>query len=319
MTTKNVWQDVVNAAVRAEFDSSKEDILGMIDGNTLFTEYEPDTPNEQVSGVAGPGYGTLTVEGQEYGENEMYREYPVSATLRKYSSKLSWTEEDLHWFSKANQQKRVNKIGEISSNALRPLVGNVNRDIAKLIYLSFGTTFFTGGDAVSLVNAAHPIRATGSTQSNTATAAFAASSLRTAIDAMNRFQGQNGVQLGKVRRFALVGGIEQEASFQQVLDSMYGPGNANLGLQTSSRAQFSARGVQASYIILPEIPSTYSAYWWVIDLDRAVNRLFLGWGWKPRVASETIPGNGTFEMDASTLVAPFAMGWQFIYGSNGTK
>lgn len=318
MTSTGKFAGVIDAGVRAYFDSSKEDILSSIEGNSLFTEYELDTPNEVVDGIAGAGYGTLTVEGQEYGENEMYREYSASATPRKYTSKLSWTKEDIHWFSKANQQKRLFKLDSIASNGLRPIIGNINRDIAKMFYLGMGTTFFTGGDAVALIASNHPIRATSSTQSNTATAAFAPSSLATAIDTMNRFQGQNGVQLSKVRRFALVGGIEQEKNFQQVLDSMYGPGNANLGLQTSSRAQFSSRGVQASYIILPEIPTAYANYWWVVDLDRAVNRLFLGWGWKPELASDTHPGNGTYEVDADTLFAPFAMGWQFIYGSTGT-
>ena len=169
MTTGNVFADVVNAAVRTHFDFTKDDIFNQIDGNELLTEFEPDAPNEQVGGIAGAGYGTLTVEGQQYGSNELWREYPRAVTLRKYSSELRWTEEDIHWLQKANEQKRQMQIDAIASNGLRQLVGNINRDVAKMFYLGNGTTFFTGGNSEALISASHTIRKTGATQTNVIT------------------------------------------------------------------------------------------------------------------------------------------------------
>jgi hypothetical protein len=142
MTTTSSFQDVVNASVRALFDQRKETVLSEMDGRELFTEYSPDVPSEQLAGLSSPGYGTLTLEGQQYGANKNYRDYPVTLTVRKYSSTLAYTEEDVHWLSKANAQKRENRLVEIASSGLDPLMGNINRDIAKFFYLGAGTTFF---------------------------------------------------------------------------------------------------------------------------------------------------------------------------------
>lgn len=323
MRTSDVYQDIVDAQVRTHFDYSKDDIFNQIDGAELLTEYEPDTPEEQVSGLGGAGYGTLTIEGQQYGNNRLWREYPKAITLRKYTSELSYTEEDVHWIMKANEQKRMFKLDEISSNGLRPLVGNINRDVSKMVYLSTGTTFFTGGDGLSLVNSAHTIRKTGGTQSNVVTTNYqlTANAVDTAINQMNRFQGMNGVQLQKVRRVRLVVPVELEGTALQIKNSIYGgngPLSANLGLSKGSKDFMKYRGIDFDVVVLPEIPSSYSAYWWLIDLDRAAKRFLLAWGWKPRMAKDTMPQNGTFCIDASSYFGPHAVGWQWIIGSDGT-
>lgn len=319
MTTRDVYRQIVDAAVRTHFDYSTQDILNEVDGAELFSDYEPDTPNEQLGGMAGASYGTLTVEGQQYGYNRTWPEYKKQITLRKYTSELQYTEEDIHWISKANEQKRLFKLAEISSNGLKPLVGNVNKDMAKFIYLSAGTTFFVGGDAKALVASDHPIRKTGATQSNIVTSNYqlTANAVDAALKQMNRFVGQNGVQFRKVRRVRLVVGIELESTALQIRDSLYGPNNANLGLQKSSSAALKRRGIDFDVVVLPEIPSAYGAYWWLIDLDRAQNRLLMGWAWKPRMAEDTQYNQGTGTIDASTFFGPSAIGWQFIIGSSG--
>lgn len=319
MVTSGVFADVVNAAVRTHFDFTKDDIFNQIDGNELLTEFEPDAPNEQVSGIAGAGYGTLTVEGQQYGSNELWREYPRAITLRKYTSELRWTEEDIHWLQKANEQKRQMQIDAIASNGLRPLIGNINRDVAKMFYLGNGTTFFTGGNSEALISASHTIRKTAATQTNVITSnpVLSTDAVQTAVNQMNRFKGMNDVQLQKVRRLRLVVPVELEATALQIKDSLYGPTNANLGLQRSSETFMAKRGIDFSVITLPEISSSYSAYWWLVDLDRAKSRFFLTWGWKPRLANETKVTNGTTAVDASAYFGPHALGWQWIMQSTG--
>lgn len=319
MTTTGVFSDIVDPLVRTYFDYSKDDIFNQIDGNELFTEYEPDTPSEQIGGIAGAGYGTLTVEGQQYGSNELWKEYKRQITIRKYTSELKWTDIDEHWIAKGNAQKRQMTLDSIASNGLRPLIGNVNRDIAKMFYLANGTTFFTGGNSEALVSASHTIRKTGATQTNiiTSNPGLSTDAVQTGINQMNRFKGMNDVQLQKIRRLRLVVPVELEATALQIKDSLYGPSNALLGLQKSSETFMAKRGIDFGVITLPELPSSYSTYWWLVDLDRAKNRLLLGWGWKPRMASKTNIENGTYQIDASTYFGPHATGWQFIAQSTG--
>lgn len=319
MTTGNVFSDVVNAAVRTYFDYTKDDIFNMIEGKELLTEYEPDSPSEQVSGVSGAGYGTLTIEGQQYGSNELWKEYSRVITLRKYSSELLWTEEDVHWLAKANEQKRQFQIDSIASNGLRPLIGNINRDVAKMFYLGNGTTFFTGGNSEALIASNHTIRKTGGTQSNIVTSnpVLSTDAVDTAVKQMNRFKGMNDVQLAKVRRLRLVVPVELASTAYQIRDSLYGPTNALLGLQKSSKSALATQGIDFDVIVLPEIPAAYAAYWWLVDLDRAQKRFFLGWGWKPRMGNDTKVENGTTQIDASVFFGPHATGWQFIIQSTG--
>jgi len=320
MNTKNVFQDVVNASVRALFDHTKDSILSQYDGRGLVTEYEPDTNNEQLQAMASPGRGVLTLEGQQYAANQLYRDYPVTLRMNKYSSELAYTEEDLHWLKKANAQKRAMRFQSIASSGLDPLMGNINQKMAEFFYLGFGTTIFTGGDAKALLASDHPIRKTGGTQSNILSTEYtlSANSLNLAVDELARFQNPSGIQLKKPRRLALVVPNELESDAYQIIDSLYGPGNANLGLHLTSQPILRRRGMDINVVTLPEITTTYSAYWWLVDLDRAVSRFFLAWGWQPRMAQDTITQNGTHTIDASTLFGITSLGWQWVIGSRGT-
>lgn len=318
MNTLGVFQDVVDSQIHSIVDEASELAAQELEGTQMFQMYQIDKNDEKIQGMAAAGYGTLTLEGQQYAANTLWRDYPVNVTVRKYTSELVYTEEDVYFLermqSSGNDTGVQLKLGSITDNAIPPLVGNINVDIAKSLYLGFGTTFFTGGDGEALFSASHPISATGGTQSNTGTSVFSASALRTTIDAMNRFQTQNGRRMKKVRRFVVVCHSDLEADVQQALDSMYGPGNANLGLQTASKAQFQARGVEASYVTLTEIPAAYHNYWFVVDLDRAARRFFLAYAWLPRSNQHTIVRNGTFAIDSSTIAGPVHLGFQHVFG-----
>ena len=97
MTTRSSFSQVVDAAVRALYDTAKFDLTNRVYGPSLgFTEYEPEVASEQISTISGPGYGVLTLEGQHYGSNELTKGYPVTLVMKKFTSELKWTEEDLH-------------------------------------------------------------------------------------------------------------------------------------------------------------------------------------------------------------------------------
>lgn len=318
MTTGNTFQDVVDSEVHSIVDLASEQAGQEIEARELFTMYQVDKEDEKIQGLSGASYGTLTLQGQMYAANQLYRDYPADITIRKYTTELGYTEEDVYFIGRmmksGNDTGVQLRLNSIADQAIPPLTGNINADIAKIFYLGFNTTFFTGGDAVALFSTAHPIRKTGSTQSNRGTSTFSAGTLRTTIDAMNNFQGQNGRRLNKVKNFRVVCHSDIEADVRQALDSMYGPGNANLGLQTGSSAAFAARGVKTGVITLTEIPAAYHNYWFVVDLDRAARRFFLAYAWMPRAKSDTEVRNGTNVIDSSTLFGPSVLGWQWVYG-----
>ena len=320
MMSRGTLTQVIDADVRALYDWASQDQSSQLWGTELYSEYSPDVPDEQLSAMTGPGKGTLTVEGQQYAANQIYKDYPVTVTLRKFTSELAYTEEDLHWIQKQTSSKRLSNFKSLIVNHVQALYANHNDELAKHFYLGFGTTNFTGGDGVALFSGSHPIRATGSTQSNmfsTTHLPLTSDNLDTAISIMNRFQNVNGIEMRPVRRLRVVVSKENESTANQILNSLYGPLNANLGLNKASTEALRARGMDISVVCLPDIPYAYRNYWFLIDLDRSAERLQKASAWNPRMAQDTRTQNGTFYNDASTLFGIFSLGWQHVFGSKG--
>lgn len=323
MTSRGSFSQVVDAAVRALFDQGKLDLSTRLYGPNLgCTVYEPDVPAEQLSTISGPGYGKLTIEGQQYGTNELYKGYPVTLVMNKFTSELKWTEEDIHWIRKQPSSKRVSTFNSVVAHAVNALNGNLNQEGAKVFYLGHGTTNLTGGDALALFSGSHTIRKDGSTQANIYASgdthrAFSPSNLVEAVNIMNRFKGMNGVQMLPCRRIRVMCSLELQPTVEQALNSLYGPLNANLGLQTASKEAFQARGVDIASIVIPDQPYSYRNYWAVIDLDRAAEMFFLAIGWWPRMADETDYDKGVFKNEASTFFGYVFSGWQWAFGSKG--
>lgn len=324
MTTRGSFSQVVDAAVRALYETAKFDLSSTVYGLTLgFTQYEPDVPSEQISSISGPGYGILTLEGQQYGSNELYKGYPVTLSLKKFTSELIWTEEDLHWLKKAPSSKRAITFNSIPKNAVNALNGNLNLEACKVFYLGFGTTNLTGGDGLALFSGSHTIRKDGSTQSNMFPSgdthrAFSAANLVDAVNIMNRFKGMNGVQMLPCKRIRVLCSVEVQPTVEQALNSLYGPINANLGLQTASKEAFRARGVDISSVVLYDMPYAYRNYWFVVDLDRASEMAWLAVGWMPRMNEDSEYEKGVYKNEASTLFGYLFSGWQWVFGSIGS-
>jgi len=321
MTTTGTGQDIVDAGVRALFNLAKEEQSSQLYYQSLgFVDYEPDVPEEQLNSISGPGKGVLTIEGEQYGSNDKTRGYAVTAHLRKYTSELSWTDEDIHWLNKARSSKRAIDLVQMGSEAVQALNQNINEDVCKVYYLGFGSTFLTVGNSESLYGA-HTIRKTGATQRNdfgTASThqAFDADALKSAIDIMNRFQGMNGIQLLKTRNLKLVVPTELEAVANQIIFSMYGP-TANLSKNISSGEMLKRRGITIEVVVAPDIPAAYSTYWFLVDMDRSKTRNFLAWGWKPKMAEMTELDKGTYKNESSVYFAPVVRGWQHTFASKG--
>ena len=323
MTTRGSFSQVVDAAVRALYDQAKYDLSSTLYGPSLgFTMYSPDVPSEQISSMSGPGYGVLTIEGQQYGSNEYTKGYPVTLTMQKFTSELKWTEEDIHWMQKAPSSKRAITFNSMTKSAINALNGNLNLEACKVYYLGFGTTNLTGGDALALFASTHTTRKTGGTQANTFAVgdthrAFSATNLVDAINIMNRYQGMNGVQMLPVKRTRVLCSVEIQPTVEQALNSLYGPLNANLGLSTSSVVAFQKRGVDIASQVMYDMPYAYRNYWFVIDLDRASEMLWMAEGWMPRMNDVTEYEKGVYKNDASVFFGYVFSGWQFAFGSKG--
>jgi len=322
MTTKNVFVDAVSAAVRALWDTTVLSQDSALYGPSLgFTQYEPDVPAEQVSTISGPGKGVLTIEGQQYGANSRYRGYPVTVSLDKFTSELKWTEEDLHWLKKMPSSKRATNLKNEVEGAVNALYANLNEEACKVYYLGHGTTNLTGGDGFQLFYKAHTLRAGGTQANNFGTGdterAFSADNFVEAVNRMNRFQDHNARQMLKTRNLRVITSVELEPTVQQALMSLYGPLNANLGLQKGSKGAFAGRGVNVDYIVAPDVPYAYRNYWEVIDLDRAKYLSFLAAAWMPRMADEDEKSKGVYKNEASTLFGYYFAGWQHAFGSKG--
>lgn len=323
MTTRGSFSQVVDAAVRALYETAKYDLSTTLYGPSLgFTQYEPDVPSEQISSISGPGYGVLTVEGQQYGSNELFKGYPVTLSMQKFTSELKWTEEDLHWLQKSPSSKRATTFNSIPKNAVNALNGNLNLEACKVYYLGFGTTNLTGGDGLALFATTHTIRKDGSTQANTYAVgdthrAFSGPNLVDAVNIMNRFKGMNGVQMLPCKRARVLCSVENQPVVEQALNSLYGPLNANLGLSTASKDSFRARGMDIASVVLYDMPYAYRNYWFVIDLDRASEMAWLAAGWMPRMNDVTEYQKGIYKNEASTFFGYVFSGWQFAFGSKG--
>jgi hypothetical protein len=320
MTTAS-FSDPKSRAIGALWDFRMQDLSSQLRYQEYgFHDFEPDAADEQLQGYWGPARGILTVEGQTYGSNEIYRDYPVTVTLRKYTSRLVITEEDIHWLTKAKQQKHEMQIISMLDNAINALNYNVEFDATRFIYLSHTTAMFTGGDSLSLINTAHPLRSGGTQANNFGSGdthrAFSASALVELINLMDRFKGQNGTQMLPTKHLRVLCSIEAAPTVQQAIDSKYGP-TANLNLSTASAEAFQGRGKVVDFRVMPYMPAAYKNYWFVVAMDRTPNRMLMCWAWKPRLAQDSVISNGTFENDASVSFAPIALGWQFIAGSKG--
>ncbi len=322
MLTTGTFQDVVDAQIRAYFDRHKEEQSSELYYQELgLVDYEPDVPEEKMNDISGPGRGILTIENQRYGANTKTRGYSVTLTLRKYTSDLEYTEEDIHWIEKQSSSKRKSTLKNAASGAVQALYQNINEDTAKVFYLGHGTTFLTVGNSEALFGS-HTIKGTGSTQYNNfgsgdTERVLSATNLVDAIAKMNRFQAHNGIQLVRVRHLKLMVAAENIALANQIVYSMYGPDTANLGESKSSKSALGARNIKIEVVEVPDFPYAYRNYWFLCDVYRAKQRAFMAWAWKPRMKRDEKESKGAVSELCSALFGPFIIGWQWAFSSKG--
>lgn len=291
---KSIWNET-NDQLSAKMEYSEFGFKDM-DAQILDTQFQNFT---------GLGLAQATGEKEPYNREDINKGYKVTITPVKFTKAIDITAEMLRF----NLWPEINNLVKAVANSLN---ARVNTDVAKIFYLGFGTTFATGGDGVSLINDSHPM-GDGSTQDNDLdAAALSYDNLKLAIQRMDRFTDDKGIQLLPASRLRLIVARENKERAIEVLRSIGNPDNANRVTNVFDGKEY------IDLKVANWIPSGYSKYWFVVDLERASYMAHMVWGWKPKFDSDKIVNNDTKIYTGSVMFKPGFSSWQWIVGSAAT-
>lgn len=269
------------------------------------TDYSAEILNSQFENFTGLGYAQQTGELQPYNREDILPESNVTITPVKFTKAIDISEEMLRF----NLWPKINNLVGAVANSLN---ARVSSNAAKIFYLGFGTTFFTGGDGSALF-ATHTL-GDGSTQANNGTLPLSYDNLKTVCQAMDRFRDDKGIQLLPCQRLRLIVARENKERAEEVLRSIGNPDSANRVNNVFNNGTGYIDMRVANWI--PQ--TTYSKYWFVIDMERASQMAYMVWGWKPKFDSDNIVNNGSKIYTGSVMFQPGFQAWQWAYGQAAT-
>lgn len=308
MADLNTLLDLADPRIRKIWDEKDNQLSKRLEYQDLgLFDRTAEILNPQFENFSGLGLAAQTGEKEPYTREDLVAGYNVTITPVKFTKAIDITEEMLRF----NLWPKINNLVGAVSNALN---ARINTNAAKIHYLGAGTTFFTGSDTLALYSTAHTFTGGGANQSNSTTNPLSYDNLKTAIQAMDRFTDDKGIQLLPCQKLRLITAREKKERAEEILRSIGNPDNANRVTNVFNNG--------AGYIDLRVanwIPSTtYSNYWFVIDMERASAMAHMVWGWRPKFDSDSIVNNGTKVYTGSTMFAPGFQSWQWAYGSQAT-
>ncbi len=269
------------------------------------TDYTAEILNSQFENFTGLGYAQQTGELQPYNREDILPESNVTITPVKFTKAIDISEEMLRF----NLWPKINNLVGAVANSLN---ARISINAAKIHYLGFGTTFFTGGDGSALY-ATHTL-GDGTTQVNNGTSPLSYDALKSVCQAMDRFRDDKGIQLLPCQRLRLIVARENKERAEEVLRSIGNPDSANRVNNVFNNG--------TGYIdmrVANWIPAgTYAKYWFVIDMERAAQMAYMVWGWRPKFDSDNIVNNGSKIYTGSTMFQPGFQAWQWAYGQAAT-
>lgn len=317
---------VVDPALVKAFDEVKYQLSNKAQYKLFpFTEYQIETTGDKMSSLSGYGAGGLTIEGQTYQSDYKYNGFSKTLVTRKYTKRVAYTEE-LDYFLKRRSSMGVYEVDSMIRGLAQGLVLNWDQDFAKMFYLGAGTTFITGGDGLSLINASHTSQKPGlAVQSNiitvggTANVVMNTTSIKQAFIQLDRLKDNAGVLVSPVTNLAIVAPRQLlETAFRNKY-SEYGPDTANLGFGQVSPTITNAIGKSFKVLPLHHMPDAYAAYWFVVDLDKMKDMVVMAKAWEPRIHERMKDIDGVENILASTLFGPNPIDWRWIVGSSGVN
>lgn len=300
--------DLADPRIRGIWDEKQTQLSTQSEYQNLgFKDITAEILNSQFENFTGLGIAQATGEKEAYNREDINPAYNVTITPQKFTKAIDISEEMLRF----NLWPKINNLVGGVANALN---ARVNLDAAKILYLGFGTTFFTGGDAKGLFDTAHPM-GDGSTQSNSlGTVSLSYDNLKTAVQNMDRFYDDKGIQMLPCRKLRLIVARENKERAEEVLRSIGNPDNNNRVSNVFNNGD--------GYIDLKVanwIPATtYSKYWFVIDLERAEQLAKMVWGWRPKFDDDKVINNGTKVYTGSVMFKPGFQSWQWAIASAAT-
>lgn len=296
--------DLADPRIRGIWDEKSTQLSSRLEYGMLgLSDTNAEILDSKFENFTGLGIAEQTGEKEPYNREDLNQAYQVTITPVKFTKAIEITEEMLRF----NLWPKINNLVGGVANALN---ARINTDSAKILYLGFGTTFFTGGDAKALFDASHPM-GDGTTQSNTLGAIpLSYDNLKTAIQRMDRFYDDKGIQLLPCTKLRLIVARENKERAEEVLRSIGNPDNANRINNVFANGAGSIDLVVANWI-----PSGYSKYWFVIDLERASMMAKLMWGWRPKFDDDKVINNGTKVYTGSTMFKPGFQSWQWAIGA----
>lgn len=299
--------DLADPRIRGIWDEKQTQLSTRLEYADLgLVDHTAEILDSKFENFTGLGIAQATGEKEPYNREDINQAYSVTITPVKFTKAIDITEEMLRF----NLWPKINNLVSGVANALN---ARINTDVAKIFYLGFGTTFFTGGDGVALFSASHPM-GDGTTQSNTLSAVpLNYDNLKSACQRLDRFYDDKGIQLLPCQKLRLIVARENKEKAEEVLRSIGNPDSANRVSNV-----FNSNGGYIDLKVANWIPSTYSKYWFVIDMERAAMLSRVVWGWRPKFDDDKVINNGTKVYTGSVMFKPGFQSWQWIIGSAST-
>jgi hypothetical protein len=306
MTIQQLF-DLADPRIRKIWDQKDTQLSKRLEYKELgLTDYDAEILDSKFENFTGLGLAQATGEKQPYYREDIQQASQVTITPIKFTLADDITDVMLRF----NLWPKINNIVGAIANGVN---ARINTDVAKIHYLGFGTTFFQGGDGVALYSASHLMN-DGTYQSNTLGALpLSYDNLKTACQKLDRFYDDKGIQLIPCQKLRLIVARENKERAEEVLRSIGNPDNANRVSNVFNNG--------AGYIDLHVanwIPTAYSKYWFVIDMERAAYMAYNVWGWRPKFDDDKIINNGSKLYTGSTMFRPGFQSWQWALGANAT-
>jgi len=179
----------------------------------------------------------------------------------------------------------------------------MEQDAASPFVNAFNNSFQTF-DGLSLCNSAHTFVSTTTTQSNSGSSAFSYANLDATITAMRKFKGSRDRFMMNVNPDMIIGPVDLDTSFREVIDSKLKPGTADNNTNVYNQ----------KFTILTTPLLTDTNNWFVVD-SKKMKRWLL---WQQRVPLEF-----SETKDFDTFVKKYALymrykntplHWPWIFG-----
>ena len=306
MATIQQLFDLADPRIRHIWDEKQTQLSTRLEyGKLGLTDKDAEILDTKLENFTGLGLAQQTGEQEPYDREEIQQAYSVTITPIKWTKAIPITEEMLRF----NLWPQINNLVGAVGNSLN---ARIDTNAAKIFYLGFGTTYFTGGDTKALYATDHPML-DGTSQSNSlGTVPLSYDNLKAALQRMDLFYDDKGIRLLPCKRFKLIVGRKNKERALEVLKSIGNPDSANRISNV-----FGMEG-DIEVVVSNYFPDAYQFYWFLVDEERASYMAFMIWGWRPKFDDDKVINNGTKVYTGSTMFQPGFQSWQWTIASAAT-